>query len=91
MIASRGWYQWAWSPVVGCKHGCEYCHSRSMFDDYETARINVKALTEPDIQAKLKASDNVPTGGDAQTFAKQIAQESANNARIIKEGNIKAE
>jgi len=25
MIASRGWYQWAWSPVVGCKHGCEYC------------------------------------------------------------------
>lgn len=48
MIDSRGWYQWAWSPVVGCKHGCEYCYARSMFDDYETARINVKALTEPE-------------------------------------------
>ena len=50
-----------------------------------------KALTEPDIQAKLKASDNVPTGGDAQTFAKQIAQESANNARIIKAANLRAQ
>jgi len=48
-------------------------------------------LTEPDIQAKLKASDNVPTGGDAQTFAKQIAQESANNARIIKAANLRAQ
>ena len=50
-----------------------------------------KALAEPDIQAKLKASDNVPTGGDAQTFAKQIAQESANNARIIKAANLRAQ
>jgi tripartite-type tricarboxylate transporter receptor subunit TctC len=50
-----------------------------------------KALTEPDIQAKLKVSDNVPTGGDAQTFAKQIAQESANNARIIKAANLRAQ
>ena len=48
------------------------------------------ALAEPDIQAKLKASDNVPMGGDAQTFAKQIAQESANNARIVKAANLQA-
>ena len=49
-----------------------------------------KALAEPDIQAKLKASDNVPMGGDAQTFAKQIAQESVNNARIVKAANLQA-
>ena len=47
-----------------------------------------QALAMPDIQAKLKASDNVPTGGSAQAFATQIAQESANNARIIKAANL---
>ena len=47
-----------------------------------------KALASPDIQAKLKTSDNVPTGGDAKSFARQIAQESANNARIVKAANL---
>ncbi|HEY4663743.1 MAG TPA: tripartite tricarboxylate transporter substrate binding protein [Comamonas sp.] len=47
-----------------------------------------KALAMPDIQEKLKKSDNVPTGGDAQSFAHQIVQESANNARIIKAANL---
>lgn len=47
-----------------------------------------KALAMPDIQEKLKKSDNVPTGGDAQSFAQQIAQESANNERIIKAANL---
>lgn len=50
-----------------------------------------KALASADIQQKLHASDNVPTGGDAASFAKQIAQESANNARIIKAANLRAE
>lgn len=50
-----------------------------------------KALASADIQAKLKASDNVPTGGDAASFARQIAEESANNARIIKAANLKAQ
>ena len=49
-----------------------------------------KALASPDIQAKLKTSDNVPTGGDAKSFARQIAQESANNARIVKAANLHA-
>lgn len=57
-------------------------------------RLNLefnKALATPDIQAKLKASDNVPTGGDAASFVHQISQESANNARIVKAANLQAQ
>lgn len=55
--------------------------------DRLNAEIN-KALAEPDIQQRLKASDNVPTGGTAAAFAKQIASESAENAKIIKAAKI---
>ena len=51
------------------------------------AEIN-KALAEPDIQQRLKASDNVPTGGTAAAFAKQIAAESQANAKIIHAAGI---
>jgi tripartite-type tricarboxylate transporter receptor subunit TctC len=51
------------------------------------AEIN-KALAQPDLQAKLAATDNVPTGGKAAAFARQIAQESQNNARIIRAAKI---
>lgn len=54
------------------------------------AGIN-KALAQPDVRAKLTAADNVATGGSAAAFAKQIAQESASNARIIQAARIKAE
>jgi tripartite-type tricarboxylate transporter receptor subunit TctC len=50
-----------------------------------------KVLAMPDVRAKLVAADNVPTGGTAAAFANQIAQESENNARIIRQANIKAE
>lgn len=53
------------------------------------AEIN-KALASPDLRARLVASDNVPTGGSAAEFARQIATESDNNARIIKAAGIKA-
>ncbi|RZJ14278.1 MAG: tripartite tricarboxylate transporter substrate binding protein [Acidovorax sp.] len=55
------------------------------------ARLNAevnKALALPDIRAKLDATDNVPTGGTAAEFARQIAQESENNARIIRAAGI---
>jgi tripartite-type tricarboxylate transporter receptor subunit TctC len=58
--------------------------------DRLNAEIN-KALAQPDLRARLLASDNVPTGGSAAEFGKQIAAESANNARIIKAAGIKAE
>jgi tripartite-type tricarboxylate transporter receptor subunit TctC len=58
------------------------------------ARLNAeinKALQLPDIRQRLLASDNVPTGGSAATFARQIAAESDTNARIIKAANIRLE
>lgn len=58
--------------------------------DRLNAEIN-KALLMPDVRAKLAAADNVATGGTAASFARQIAQESANNARIIQSAGIKAE
>jgi tripartite-type tricarboxylate transporter receptor subunit TctC len=58
--------------------------------DRLNAEIN-KALAAPDVHAKLAASDNVPTGGSAADFARQIASESANNARIVKAAGIKAD
>jgi tripartite-type tricarboxylate transporter receptor subunit TctC len=52
------------------------------------AEIN-HALAQPDIRARLEASDNVPTGGTAAEFARHIAAESESNARIIRSANIR--
>jgi tripartite-type tricarboxylate transporter receptor subunit TctC len=53
------------------------------------AEVN-KALALPDIRSKLDATDNVPTGGSAAEFARKIAQESENNARVIRAAGIQA-
>ena len=49
-----------------------------------------KLLRDKDILQKIDAADNLPTGGSAADFAKLIANESANNARIIKAAGITA-
>ncbi len=49
-----------------------------------------KALALPDIRSKLEATDNVPAGGTAADFARQIARESENNARVIRAAGIQA-
>ncbi len=54
------------------------------------AEIN-KALASPELRARLTATDNVPTGGSATDFAKEIASEYESNARIIKAAGIKAD
>jgi tripartite-type tricarboxylate transporter receptor subunit TctC len=54
------------------------------------AQVN-KVLAMPDVRAKLVAADNVPTGGTAAAFGRQIARESENNARIIRQADIKAD
>jgi tripartite-type tricarboxylate transporter receptor subunit TctC len=50
-----------------------------------------KALASPDLRAKLLATDNVPTGGRADTFADEIASEFANNGRIVKAAGIRSD
>lgn len=54
------------------------------------AEIN-KALANPDLRAKLLATDNVPTGGGAQAFADVIVDEYESNARIVKSAGIKVD
>ncbi|MDD2547676.1 MAG: tripartite tricarboxylate transporter substrate binding protein [Burkholderiaceae bacterium] len=49
-----------------------------------------QALAAPDLRSKLDATDNVPTGGKAADFARQIAQESENHLRIIRAAAITA-
>lgn len=49
------------------------------------------ALQAPEVRQRLLAADNVPTGGSSAAFAKEIAVESDNNARIIKAVGIKAD
>jgi tripartite-type tricarboxylate transporter receptor subunit TctC len=50
-----------------------------------------KALASPDLRAKLLATDNVPTGGRADTFADEIASEYANNGKIVKAAGIRSD
>ncbi|MDB5752086.1 MAG: hypothetical protein JWP65_2507 [Ramlibacter sp.] len=54
------------------------------------AAINA-ALQAPEIRNRLVATDNVPTGGTAQAFGRQIAAESESNLRIIRAVGIKAD
>lgn len=32
MVPSRGFYDYAWNPITGCKHGCDYCYARRIFN-----------------------------------------------------------
>ncbi|MDP9899182.1 Bug family tripartite tricarboxylate transporter substrate binding protein [Variovorax ginsengisoli] len=50
-----------------------------------------KALASPDLRARLIATDNVPTGGSASDFAKEIRSEYDAMGRIVREANIKAD
>jgi tripartite-type tricarboxylate transporter receptor subunit TctC len=57
-------------------------------------RINLeinRALALPALRDRLISSENVPTGGSAADFARQIAAEHHNNARIVKAAGIKGE
>ena len=54
------------------------------------AEVN-KTLALPDVRARLLSADNVPTGGSAAEFARQITAESDNNLRIIRAAAIKAD
>jgi tripartite-type tricarboxylate transporter receptor subunit TctC len=54
------------------------------------AELN-RALAEPEVHERLLKGGEVPTGGTPAQFAKAIREESAENARIVKEAGIKAD
>ena len=57
-------------------------------------RLNTEinlALQTPELRKRLLSADNVPALGSAAEFARQIAQESASNARIIRAAQIRAD
>jgi len=54
------------------------------------AEVNA-VLQLPEIRSRLVATGNVPTGGSAEAFARQIAAESEANLRIIRAVGIKAD
>ncbi len=49
------------------------------------------ALETPAVRQRLLASENLPTGGTAREFARQIAAEADSSARIIRAAGIKAD
>jgi tripartite-type tricarboxylate transporter receptor subunit TctC len=49
------------------------------------------ALNTPAVRNRLLGSDNVPTGGSARDFARQIAAEAESNLRIVRAVGIKGE
>jgi len=50
-----------------------------------------RALANPEIAAKLRATDNEAAGGSPADFAREIAREYEANGRIIRAANIKAD
>ena len=50
-----------------------------------------RALESPEVRNRLLASENVPTGGTARDFARQVAAEADSTARIVKAVGIKAD
>jgi len=50
-----------------------------------------RALESPEVRNRLLASENVPTGGTARDFARQVAAEADSTARIVKAVGIRAD
>jgi tripartite-type tricarboxylate transporter receptor subunit TctC len=82
--------------------GFEAANLRSTFGIFAPARVPEavvarlndevnKALAAPDLRERLRATDNVPTGGNAKQFAELISDEFRMNERIVKEAGIRAE
>jgi tripartite-type tricarboxylate transporter receptor subunit TctC len=49
------------------------------------------ALETPEIRKRIVAAENVPTGGSARDFARQVSAEADSTARIVKAVGIKAD
>ena len=40
------WYDFAWSPMVGCENGCDYCEVRDKHEDLHYDRLRGKHVPE---------------------------------------------
>ncbi len=45
VVNPDGTQGYTWNPVIGCKHGCEYCYARRMNDRYKW----IESWNDPDV------------------------------------------
>jgi tripartite-type tricarboxylate transporter receptor subunit TctC len=58
--------------------------------DRINSEVNM-ALEDPGVRSRMLAGENVPTGGTARDFARQIAAEGDSTAAIVRSVGIRAE
>lgn len=58
--------------------------------DRLNAEIN-QALQAPDVRNRLVTSENVPTGGSARDFARQVGAQAGSTAQIVRAAGIRVE
>ena len=63
---------------------------QAAFDERQGDRVPVKVSVIELPRQKIEAAGNLPTGGSAAAFARQIQAKSQANARIIKKAGITA-
>lgn len=57
MMRSVGFYDWAWNPVEGCLHGCDYCYASKDFHEKGkpfTPKFYEERLIEPSLVGPAK-------------------------------------
>jgi protein gp37 len=63
------WCDYTWSPVTGCKHGCEYCYAKRIDQRFNDGRFeptfHPKRLEEP---LKVKKPSRIFVGSMADLF-----------------------
>lgn len=63
------WCDYTWSPVTGCKHGCEYCYAKRIDQRFNDGRFeptfHPKRLKEP---LKVKKPSRIFVGSMADLF-----------------------
>jgi ParB-like chromosome segregation protein Spo0J/protein gp37 len=80
---AREWAQWAWHPVTGCLHGCEYCEARDValqryphgFEPtFYPNRLNATAVT-PLPKKISEVGNNVLACPTADLFGKWVPKD----------------